>query len=289
MAILKKEPLVGAHMSISGGVHKAIELADAVNCSALQIFTKNSNQWRAKPLTDDLVEQFNEARADSPIRAYVGHTGYLINLASPKDDVHEKSMASLIDELIRAGQLGLSDLVIHPGSHLNEGEEYGINKIADSVNKVFEATPDVTTRLALEITAGQGSHLGYKFEQIAGMIEKIDAKARLSVCFDTCHAFAAGYDLRDRKSFLATFSEFDKTIGLQNLKVFHVNDCKKPLGSRVDRHEHLGDGELGLEPFKLLMQDKRFVDIPKILETPKGDDQVGNDTRNLDILRGLAK
>jgi len=289
MAGEKNDPLIGAHMSTSGGAHKAIEIADAVDCTALQIFTKNNNQWRAKPLTDDDVQKFFNARKASPIRAYVGHVGYLINVASPKDDVYRKSVDSLTEEVERGDRLGLSDVVMHPGAHLKEGEEYAIKKIADSLNRIIDSTPDITTRFALETTAGQGTNVGYKFEQIAAIINLVENKARLSVCFDTCHTFAAGYELRTRKGWDATFKAFDDTIGLDYLRVFHVNDSKKEFGSRVDRHEQLGQGELGLEPFKFLMQDKRFVDVPKILETPKLDDQEGNDRRNLEILRSFAK
>ncbi len=289
MATRKKSPLIGAHISISGGVYRAVETADALNCMALQIFTKNSNQWNAKPLTDENVERFDQARENSSVQAYVGHVGYLINVASPKDDIHEKSLASLKDEIIRADRLGLSDLVLHPGAHLGKGEEYAIGKITESLNRIIDQTPDVKTRLALETTAGQGTNVGYKFEHIARIIELVENKSRLSVCFDTCHVFAAGYELRTKRDFNATFKMFDGIIGLSHLKVFHVNDSKKPLGSRVDRHEHLGEGELGLDPFKFLMQDRRFAEIPKILETPKGDDPEGNDSRNLDTLRRLAK
>ncbi|MFH1893467.1 MAG: deoxyribonuclease IV [Candidatus Zixiibacteriota bacterium] len=289
MAVKKNDPLIGAHMSTSGGAHKAIEIADAVDCTALQIFTKNNNQWRAKPLTDDDVEKFFNARKASPIRAYVGHVGYLINVASPKDEIYKKSVDSLTEEIERGDRLGLSDVVMHPGAHLKEGEEYAIKKIADSLNRIIDLTPDITTRFALETTAGQGTNVGYKFEQIAAMIDLVENKARLSVCFDTCHTFAAGYELRTKKDWDATFKAFDDTIGLDYLKVFHVNDSKREFGSRVDRHEQLGQGELGLEPFKFLMQDKRFVDVPKILETPKLDDQEGNDRRNLDILRSFVK
>jgi deoxyribonuclease-4 len=285
----KPDPLIGAHMSIAGGAHNAIVQGNAVNATAIQIFTKNNNQWKSKILTDEDVEKFNDARNNSLIRAYVGHTGYLINLASPKDDVYEKSIASLIDEIERANSLKLSDLVMHPGAHLGKGEDYAITKIAETLNRVFEATRDAKTCLSLETTAGQGSSVGYKFEHIAEIIERIEDKSRVSVCFDTCHVFAAGYELRNKRAWNATFREFDETIGLEYLKVIHVNDSKKPFGSRVDRHEHLGEGELGLEPFKFLMQDRRFVDIPKILETPKGDDPETNDRSNLDVLRDFVK
>lgn len=289
MVVGKESLLIGAHMSISGGVYRAVEAADALNCMALQIFTKNSNQWNAKPLTGEDVERFDRARDRSPIQAYVGHVGYLINVASPKAETYAKSMVSLKDEIIRADRLGLTDLVFHPGAHLGEGEEYALEKIAESLNRIIDETPEITTRLSLETTAGQGTNIGYRFEHISAIMDRVRKKVRLSVCFDTCHAFAAGYELRTKRDFNSTFKMFDEVIGLSYLKVFHVNDSKKPLGSRVDRHEHIGEGELGLEPFRFLMQDRRFAGIPKILETPKGDDPVGHDSRNLDVLRRLAK
>jgi len=285
----KAEPLIGAHMSIAGGVHNAIDQAVEVDATALQIFTKNNNQWVGKPLGDKNIAKFEEKLAESAILAVVGHTAYLINLASPREEIYRKSVDALKDELERADRLGLSDLVMHPGAHLESGEDVGIEKIAETVNRIFDKLPDNRTRLSLEVTAGQGTSIGHKFEHIAEIIEKIEDRERLSVCFDTCHAFAAGYELRTKRDFNATFKAFDDTIGLEYLKVFHVNDSKKPLGSRVDRHHNLGDGELGLEPFKFLMQDKRFRDIPKILETPKGDNPAKNDRMNLDILRGFAK
>jgi deoxyribonuclease-4 len=280
-------PLIGAHMSIAGGAHNAIDQGNAVNATALQMFTKNNNQWRAAVLTDEAIETFHEARRKSSIISYVGHTGYLINLASPKEDIYKKSVASLKEELDRAHKYQLTDLVLHPGAHLGEGEEYGIRKISESVNRIFDETSHVATRLSFEVTAGQGSSIGHKFEQIAELIDLVHAKERLSVCFDTCHAFAAGYELRNKRAWNKTFREFDEIVGLDYLRVFHVNDSKREHGSRVDRHANLGEGELGLEPFKFLMQDKRFKDIPKILETPKGDDPEGNDRRNLDILRSF--
>jgi deoxyribonuclease-4 len=283
------DPLIGAHMSISGGFHNAIEAADAVHCTALQIFTKNSNQWKSKTITPKDLDKYHEARNQSQVRAYVGHVGYLINIGSPKEDMYAKSVESLTDEIHRAEVLALTDLVMHPGAHLEAGEDYALRRIAETLNRIISDTPSIATRFAIETTAGQGTNVGYRFEQIAQIIELVENKSRVSVCFDTCHTFAAGYELRTEKAWKATFDEFDKTIGLSYLKVFHVNDSKKAFGSRVDRHEHLGQGALGLEPFRFLMQDKRFIDIPKVLETPKEDDSAASDTRNLDILRGYAK
>lgn len=284
-----KTPLVGAHMSIAGGVYNAIDQADEVEATALQIFTKNNNRWVGKPISREDAARFREKCEESDLRAVVGHTAYLINLASPKEGIYKKSVDALRDELIRADLLGLSDLVMHPGAHLDTGEAAGIKRIADTVNRIFDWLPDIRTRLSFEVTAGQGSSIGHRFEHIAEIIDQIEDKDRTSVCFDTCHVFAAGYELRTKRDFNATFKAFDETIGLDYLRVFHVNDSKKPLGGRVDRHQHLGQGELGLEPFKFLMQDRRFRDIPKILETPKGDDPSKNDRMNLDILRRFAK
>ncbi len=284
-----KTPLVGAHMSIAGGVYNAIDQATEVDATALQIFTKNNNRWAGKPISLEDADRFREKQAESNLRAVVGHTAYLINLASPKVDIYKKSIDALRDELIRADMLGLSDLVMHPGAHLDTGEAAAIKRIADTVNRIFDWLPDNKTRLSFEVTAGQGSSIGHRFEHIAEIIDKIEDKKRTSVCFDTCHAFAAGYELRTKRDFNTTFKAFDETIGLEYLEVFHVNDSKKPLGGRVDRHQHLGQGELGLEPFKFLMEDRRFRDIPKILETPKGDDPPKNDRMNLDILRRFAR
>jgi len=285
----KKSPLlIGAHMSISGGAHNAILAADAVDATALQIFTKNNNQWKSKPITEGDLKKYEDARAKSGVIAYVGHVGYLINLASPKPDIYRKSLESLEDETRRASLYGLADLVLHPGAHLGEGIESGIEKIANSLNRVIGKTPDIDTRFALETTAGQGTNIGFKFEHLADIIDRVESKERMSVCLDTCHVFAAGYELRDKKSWNATFRDFDTCVGLDKLKVIHVNDSLKALGSRVDRHSHLGDGELGFEPFRFLMKDRRLKKVPKILETPKGDDPVASDTRNLNILREFA-
>jgi len=289
MTVSENDPLVGAHISISGGFHKAVEHAEISFCKAIQIFTKNSNQWKAKPITNADIEKFVQARSKSNIRAFIGHVGYLINLCSPREDIYRKSLESIKEEINRAHLLGLSDLVMHPGAHLEKGEDYAIKKIADSLNRIIDETPDIKTRFSLETTAGQGTSVGHRFEQIANIIKIVENKKRLSVCFDTCHVFAAGYDIREIQGWERTICEFSDIIGLDHLKVFHVNDSKKPFGSRVDRHEQLGIGELGLKPFEFLMQDKRFIDIPKILETPKGDDPVTNDIRNLDILRGFVK
>jgi deoxyribonuclease IV len=280
-----KYPLIGAHMSIAGGVYNAIEHGVNADCNAIQIFTKSNNQWKAKPLTDDEVGKFHTDKKAAGIDSVIAHTAYLINIASPKEDVYKKSVAALIEEIERCDLLGIDDLVLHPGSYLDTSEEEGIRKIVDTLNSIFNKTSTVKTRIALETTAGQGSNLGYKFEQLAKMIDGVENKNRVSVCLDTCHIFAAGYDIRDRKSYLATFRDFDKTIGLSYLKALHVNDSKKEFASKRDRHEHLGEGFIGPDAFKFIMQDKRLKDIPKLLETPKEQDGKNYDIINLDILR----
>ena len=277
--------LLGAHMSISGGVYNAIEHGVNTGCTSIQIFTKNNNQWKAKPLTDEDVEKFLVAQKEAAIAPVVAHTGYLINIAAPNEEIYQKSLAGLVDELERADRLKIADLVLHPGSPLDQGEAYGMKKIIDSLNQCIDKTPDAKTRVALECTAGQGSHLGFKFEQIAAMIDGVENKDRISVCLDTCHVFAAGYDIRTRDTYEATFAAFKKIIGMKYLKVIHLNDSIKGFGSRVDRHTHIGQGEIGKDAFKFIMQDKRLDSIPKLLETPKEGDDYEADKKNLAILR----
>jgi deoxyribonuclease-4 len=280
-----KKLLLGAHMSISGGVFNAIKHGVNTGCTSIQIFTKNNNQWRAKPLTDDEIEKFLNAQKESGIAPVVAHTAYLINLGSPNEDVYQKSLAGLIDEIERAYKLKIADLVLHPGSPLDQGEEYGMKKIIESLNHCIDKTPDAKTRVALECTAGQGSHLGFRFEQIAEMIDGVENKSRVSVCVDTCHIFAAGYDIRTKDAYEAMIATFKKVIGLKYLKVIHLNDSIKALGSRVDRHTHIGQGEIGKDAFKFIMQDERLTGIPKLLETPKDGEEYEADKKNLAILR----
>ncbi len=280
--------LLGAHMSTSGGLHNAIEHGVNTGCTSIQIFTKNNNRWEQRPTTDAEAEKFLEAQKTAGIAPVISHTAYLINLATPSDELHRKSVAALVDEIIRAEQLQIPDVVLHPGSPLDQGPEYGMRKIIDSLNRCLKETKDCRARVALEVTAGQGSHLGFTFEQIAEMIAGVEDKNRISVCLDTCHAFAAGYDIRTKEGYTGTLKQFEKTIGLKYLKVIHLNDSLKGLGSRVDRHTHIGEGEIGKDAFKFIMQDERFAAIPKLLETPKGDDYE-DDKRNLALLRKLAK
>lgn len=280
--------LLGAHMSTSGGLHNAIEHGVNTGCTSIQIFTKNNNRWEQRPTTDAEAEKFIAAQSAADIEPVISHTAYLINLATPSDDLHRKSVAALVDEIKRAEQLRIPDVVLHPGSPLDQGAEYGMKKIIASLNRAIDQTADCKARIALEVTAGQGAHLGYTFEQIAEMIAGVDDQRRVSVCLDTCHVFAAGYDIRTRATYDQTFDQFDRIIGLKHLKVIHLNDSMKGLGSRVDRHTHIGEGEIGKDAFKFIMQDERFRTIPKLLETPKSEDYA-DDLRNLTLLRKLAK
>lgn len=279
---------LGAHMSIAGGVYNAPLHGEKATCDVVQIFTKNNNQWKAKELTDEEVERFFEEQKRTGVKVVCAHDSYLINLASPDRTIFDKSYTAFKIELERCDRLQVPNLVMHPGSHVGSGEEAGINKIAEAFNRIFDDLPDNKTVVCLETTAGQGTNLGYKFEQLAAIIEKVEDKDRMGICLDTCHVFAAGYPLIDEKEFKATVRDFNKIIGLKKLQVIHLNDSKKPFGSKVDRHEHIGKGTLGLEPFRNLLNDRRFNRVPKILETPKEKD-LKEDIENLKILRSLIK
>lgn len=283
-----KRLLIGAHMSISGGVFNAPLFGEEVGCSTIQIFTKNNNQWKAKELTPEDVSKFRENQKKTGISPIVGHNGYLINLASPKREIYQQSLESMLVELQRAELLGLPFLVIHPGSHTGSGESEGINKITKSIDRLHQKTEGYKVKILLETTAGQGSSIGYRFEHLARIIQGVKDNQRLGVCYDTCHTFAAGYDIRTQEKYKATFKEFDRVIGLSLLEVFHMNDCKKEMGSRVDRHEHIGEGKIGLEGFGFLMNDERWDKVPKILETPK-EGGTEKDMQNLKTLRNLVK
>ena len=282
----RRGPLLGAHMSIAGGVDKSLLLGKAVDCEAIQIFTKSSRQWAAKPYTKEEIELFDLNRKATGITTVIAHDSYLLNLGSPDDTLRKRSVAAFIDELERAEILGVSNLIAHPGSHVGAGEDQGIKTIAHSLDEVHKACPGYNVKVTLEITAGQGSNLGYRFEQIARMFDATKESDRLRVCFDTEHAFAAGYDIRTQEGYERTFAEFDEAIGLDRLAAFHLNDSKKEFNSRVDRHEHIGKGHIGVEAFRFLMNDKRFWNLPMCLETPKGPD-LAEDRENLTLLRSL--
>ena len=285
-ALTHKGPLLGAHMSIAGGVDNAVLLGKEVGCDTVQLFTKSSRQWVSKPLGKDEIARFHRAKKETGLNTVVAHDSYLYNFAAPDDVLRKKSVAGLIDEMERCEALGVMYLIAHPGAHVGTGEEAGIQTIAKSIDEMHSACPGYETKLAIEITAGQGSNLGYRFQQVRQIIDASKNSDQLRVCFDTEHAFAAGYDLRTTEGYERTFAEFDETIGLGLLVAFHLNDAKKDLGCRVDRHEHIGKGFIGLEAFRLLMNDRRFWGLPMCLETPKSDD-CHEDRENLATLRNL--
>lgn len=280
--------LLGAHMSIAGGVYKALEQGERLSCTAIQIFTKNANQWKGKSLEEEDINLFLSLRKKSRISKILAHNSYLINLASGSPALRTKSINALINEMERCRILSIPYIIIHPGAHLGIGEDEGINNIVNSLNVIFEETYKWPVGIALETTAGQGTSIGCRFEHLSRIIDGVNDKERIKVCIDTCHIFAAGYDISTAEGYDAVMKEFDRIIGINKLVCFHVNDCKKGLGSRVDRHEHIGKGALGQLPFRLLMNDKRFADIPKIIETPK-DKDMKNDRGNLAVLRKMVK
>ena len=276
----------GAHVSTSGGMEKAPQNGLSLGCEAIQVFTKNQMQWKAKPLSSEDIARYKTTFKQSGLHVAVSHDSYLINLGSPQDSTLKQSLDAFVDELERCEQLGIPYLVFHPGSHVGSGEKTGLKRIAESLNWVLGQKKGCVTQLLLETTAGQGSNLGYTFEQLAEILDEIRDKDKMGVCVDTCHIFAAGYDLRTPTAYEATFKELHDVIGLKNVKAFHLNDSKKELGSRVDRHENIGNGHLGLEAFRLLVNDRRFEGIPMMLETPGGDEGY---RRDLEILKGLRK
>jgi deoxyribonuclease-4 len=285
---LNSQIVLGAHMSIRGGVSMAIERARSIRCTAMQMFVKNNMQWFARALTREEIRAFLNHVQRGELLSVFGHANYLINLAATNPQFHANSIRALAEELVRADQLELPFLVLHPGAHLGAGEEAGLKKIADSVDDVFRKIPKVKTKIALEITAGQGSCIGHRFEHLAHIIANVREPDRLRVCLDTAHLFAAGYKIGSESGVKKTFHEFDRVIGRNRLVAIHVNDSKTGLGSRVDRHEHIGKGRIGLDPFRFIMRSPRFSKIPKVLETPKGND-LAEDVVNLKTLQRLAR
>lgn len=282
-------PHFGAHMSIAGGYHNALLQAQARGCDCVQLFTHAPNQWKGRDLSDDEVRLFRRTLRQTRLRQPTAHDCYLTNLASPDAALYRRSLETFLVELQRAERLGLRYLVMHPGAHVDSGEEAGLARVAAALNEIHGRLPACKTHVLLETTAGQGSTLGYRFEHLARILSQVSQANRLGVCFDTCHVFAAGYALAPAAEYEATMRAFERTVGLRRLRVFHVNDSLKPQGSRVDRHAHIGRGEMGLEPFRLLVNDRRFRDRPMILETPKeGEEEDDMDTVNLATLRGLA-
>src|SRR6266404_9353881 len=284
----KLQILLGAHMSIRGGASMAIERARSIDCTAMQIFVKNNMQWFARPLQREEISAFLNHAQRAELHCAFAHANYLINLAATNPQFHANSLRALSEELVRADQLELPFLVLHPGAHLGAGEEAGLEKIVTSIDRVFRKIPKVKTRIALETTAGQGSCLGDKFEHLAYIIQNVREPERLCVCLDTAHIFAAGYDIGSEAETKKTFREFDRVIGFNRLAAIHVNDSKTVRGSRVDRHQHIGKGQIGLDAFRFIMRDRRFRKIPKVLETPKGR-ELREDVANMKTVRGLLK
>ena len=282
---------LGAHMSAAGGLYKAFARAQEATCDTMMVFTKSNRQWKAKTITPEDVTLYQEAQtAHEAIAPVAVHASYLINMASPKDELWEKSVEALKVEVERAATFDIPLLVFHPGSHVKSGEEAGMERIAAGLRRILEETAvsAPNTTICLETMAGQGTNIGGTFEHLAHIIELAGGDARLGVCFDTCHVFAAGYPVHERKGFLKTFRDFERILGLDTLKAIHMNDSKKPFDSRRDRHEHIGKGEIGLDCFSFIVNDRRFRKIPMILETPKSED-LHEDAENLAVLRGLRK
>jgi len=283
-------PILGAHMSIAGGYFKAANAAGKAGCDCVQIFTKNNNRWAAKAITDQDAQKFKDAMAEHQLTDPLSHASYLINLASPKEDLRQKSIDAMVIELQRANLLGVPFVVFHPGSFTTSSEEEGLDAIVDSLNQVHQETDSLESYPLLENTAGQGSNLGWQFEHLSYIIDNVQVSERVGVCIDTCHTFAAGHPLGTEDEYESTIQKMDEAFGLEKIKGFHLNDSKKEFGSRKDRHEHIGEGEMGLDPFRFLLNDKRFAKVPMYLETEKGDrDGEDMDVMNLTVLRQLVK
>jgi len=273
-------------MSIGGGVGEALLRGQSVGCECIQIFTKSARQWASKPYSDEEVKVFRQRQAEAGIEVVVAHDSYLLNLGAPDERLRQRSIGGFIDELERCEMLGIPYLIAHPGSHVGSGEETGIKTIARSIDEAHQLCSGYKVRVALELTAGQGTNLGCNFEQMRRIFDSVKRSELMRLCFDTEHAFAAGYDLRTQEGYDQTFGELGDSIGLDRLAAFHLNDSKKPFNSRVDRHEHIGKGHMGLEPFRRLLNDPRFAGLPMCLETPKGPD-LKEDVENLATLREL--
>ena len=283
----RRAPL-GAHVSVAGGVAKAVERGDRLGCEAIQIFAKNASQWRAKPLDPAEAAAFRAARAASPtLVSAVSHASYLINLAATDATVLARSEAALADELDRAAALGLDGVVLHPGAHLGTGEEAGLERVAAALDRVLAEVPEAAPPVLLENTAGQGTVLGHRLEHLAALRARVAAPHRLGFALDTCHAFAAGYPIHQRDGYEAFAAEVEALLGLPHVRCWHLNDSLRPFASRVDRHEHIGAGEIGAQPFGWLIHDRRFRDVPMVIECEPGDEGCEH-RRDLDVLRGLS-
>lgn len=287
MSKRKAGPLIGAHMSIAGGVFNAILHAEKAGCRCVQLFVKSSNQWRAKPLTDEEIARFRDERRRTGIGPAVAHSSYLINIGSPDDALYKKSRDALMVEYQRCVQLGIEYLVFHPGAHMGSGIEAGIQRIAAAMDWILSKVPNGDTLLLLEATAGAGSHVGSRFEELKAILDLLEQGNRAAVCLDTCHIFSAGYDIRTESAYKATMKEYDAVLGFSSLKVIHFNDSKFDLGTRKDRHEHIGQGFIGADAFGFFLRDRKLRNVPKLLETPK-DEEGKYDRQNLALLRKLA-
>jgi deoxyribonuclease-4 len=283
--------ILGAHQSIAGGYYKSVEIAHRLKCDCVQLFTKNNNQWRAKELTDENVRLFQGKLKELGVKHPLAHDSYLINLAAPDPVLWKKSVDAFVIEMLRAERLGIPYVVTHPGAYTTSSEEAGIAAVVRALDEVHRQTRGIKAKCLLETTAGQGSCLGCRFEHLAAMIDGVEDPDRLGICVDTCHIFAAGYPISTEKDYRATMQALDKTVGLKLVKAFHLNDSVKALGSRVDRHAHIGRGTIGKEGFRLLLNDRRFRNVPMYLETPKGtaeEQKAGKfDALNLRTLRRL--
>jgi deoxyribonuclease-4 len=278
---------LGAHESVAGGLHEAFDRAESVGCDSVQIFVKSNRSWAVKPLTEEDIARFKAKAEETGIQPVVGHASYLLNLGTPNEALWTKSRNTLIVELERCEALKISYLVLHPGSHVGAGEGTGLVRVAQALGGVHAATQGFRTQVLLETMAGQGTNLGCRFEQLAWVIEHAPEGERLGVCLDTCHVFAAGYELRTPEGYAATMEAFERVIGLERLKAVHLNDSKGDLGSRKDRHEYIGQGCIGLEGFRNVLNDSRLAGLPGLLETPKGED-LREDRENLAVLRSLV-
>ena len=279
---------LGAHQSIAGGTPRAIERGISAGCRVVQIFVKNNNRWVGKTIEEEEAREFRLAARRAGFSHVAAHTSYLINLASPSEELRRQSIAALADEILRCHALGIRDLVLHPGAHCGEGEAAGVARIASSLDEALSLTEATRIRVLLETAAGQGSCVGHRFEHLRDILGAVRQRRRLAVCFDTCHVHAAGYDLTSADGYADTLGAFERTVGLSRLAAIHVNDSKKPRGSRVDRHEHIGKGAIGRRGFRNLMTDPRLARVPKFLETPK-DESLALDRKNLATLRRLAR
>lgn len=283
-------PILGAHMSMAGGYYKAVEIASGCGCDCVQLFTKNNNQWRAKEITQADVERFQSALKQLGIKHPISHDSYLINMASPDNVLWKKSVNALVVELQRAEQLGIPYVVAHPGAYTTSSESRGLKAIIRALNEVHKQTRGIRAQCLLETTAGQGSNLGWRFEQLATVLDGVKDPDRVGICFDTCHVFAAGYPMETEKEYKATMRQLNKTIGVKQIRALHMNDSRAKFGSRVDRHAKIGAGQMGLAPFRHLMNDRRFRRVPMYLETPKGQENGQElDVINLQTLRELVE